>query len=150
MSRHRLVLDDDYEFLAFGISCHLKDFRVAWHLNQLLGFQFVRKALVDTDRQGSAHAYSRFLHKDHDHHLHYVLLNNFSDGIPLIKSERFCNYFLLVEGYLELFDEDEFVERLQHVSAFQLVTALDNAPLKKYQYSLFEEEPVNESRPGRR
>lgn len=134
MTRHRLVVDDDYEFLTFGISCHLKDFRVAWHINQLFGFDMVRGHIAP---EGRDHAV--FRHLDPDNHLRYVLLNNHSENIPLVKPYKQFNLFMLVEGYVDLFDSERFAETLRRNEAFQLVMEISSDPLKKFQFTLFED-----------
>lgn len=139
MSKHRLIVDDDYEFLAFGISCHLKDFRVAWNINKMFHFDLIRGAMVFPDRGGHNHAYPSFLHRDPDNHLRYLLLSNYSEDFPLIKSLRQYNYFMLVEGYIDIFDSAQFMEQLSHNEAFLFVNPIDNDPLKKFQYALFED-----------
>ena len=51
MSKHRLVFDDDYEFLCFGLSCHLKDYKLAWTLNNHFRLELARKTLVVNTKQ---------------------------------------------------------------------------------------------------
>lgn len=139
MTRHKLVVDDDYEFISLGISCHLKDFRVAWHMNQLFGFNMIRNDINVADKEGITHEYATFRHRDPDNHLHYILLNNQSDGIPLIRSYRQFNLLMLVEGYIDMFDPDQFIDKLQHDESFQLVMEVSTEPLKKFQFLLFED-----------
>lgn len=139
MSKHRLIVEDGYDFLAFGISCHLKDFRVAWHINKIFRFDMVRSSVVVPDRIGHDHSYPSFLHRDPDNHLRYLLLSNNSEDIPLVKSMKQYDYFLLVEGYIDIFDTSHFMDRLSHHEAFLLVQPVDTDPLKKFQYVLFED-----------
>jgi hypothetical protein len=139
MTRHRLQLEDDNHFLTFGISCHLKDYRAAWHLNQLFHFDLVRSQFNSLDKLGQVHTYSVFKHTDEELKLNYVLVNNFSEDIPLIKSLRQFNLLLIVEGYIEIFDTDEFRLKLDTLEAFQFVTEVDSDNLKKHQHLLFEE-----------
>ncbi|MEZ4721066.1 MAG: IPExxxVDY family protein [Flavobacteriales bacterium] len=139
MTRHKLVVDDDYEFISFGISCHLKDFRVAWHLNQLFGFNMMRSDIRVPDKEGFDHEYGMFRHRDEDNHLHYILLNNQSDGISLIRPYKQFNLLMLVEGYIDMFNSEQFIEKLQHDESFQLVMEVSSEPLKKFQFMLFED-----------
>lgn len=138
MSRHRLIIEDDYEFLSFGLSCHQKDFRMAWFLNQLLRFEFKRSQIEIVDKLGIPHFYPLFKHHDAQHHLNYFLLNNLSDSIPLIKQYKQFNMFILVEGYIDLFDMDLFTQKLQTLETIQLLSPLDNNPFHKIQFTLFE------------
>lgn len=138
MSKHRLIVDDDYNFCSYGLSCHQKDFRVAWYLNSLFKFDFHRFHLDMSDKEGTVHSYSFFRYQDRNNHLNYFLVNNLSDNIPLVKQYKQFNMFMLVEGYIELFDDERFAEKLQNLEAIQFISSLENDPFKKLQYSLFE------------
>lgn len=139
MTRHKLILEDQYQYECIGISCHLKDFRVAWKLNQRLNFKFIRTDFHQSDRTGEDHAYSVFKYRDEANRLNYFLVNNYSEDIPLVKAYRQFNLILVVEGYTDIFDTSSFVTRLMQEESFQLVTPLDPAPLSSLQYDLFEE-----------
>ncbi len=138
MSKHRLVVEEEYEFLSFGLSCHQKDFRIAWFLNQLLRFDFKRTQIEMFDKNGSLHFYPMFRHHDSQHHLNYLLLNNLSDSIPLIKQYKQFNMFVLVEGYIDLFDEDSFMNKLQQMESIQFLSPIENKPFNELQFTLFE------------
>lgn len=139
MSKHRLIVEDEYEFLVYGISCHLKDFRVAWHLNKLLRFNFVRDSIEINDRQGKPHHYSKYKYHDTDNHLRYFLISNHSEDIPLVRALREYDYLLLVEGYIDIFDETNFLHLLHNIDSLQIVTEVDPEHLKKFQYAIFED-----------
>jgi len=73
MSKHRLQLDDEYEFLAFGLSCHLKDYRVAWLLSRALRLDFLRTMVSPSSNGADSAAYAKFMGKDEDKHLTYII-----------------------------------------------------------------------------
>jgi len=139
MSKHRLIVDDEYEFLAYGISCHLKDFRVAWHLNKILRFNLVRTSIEFSDREGTPHSYSKYTHLDNDNHLRYFLISNHSEDIPMVRALKEYDYLLLIEGYIEIFDEADFLYRLHAIESLQMVTEVDPQHFKKFQYAIFED-----------
>lgn len=91
-----------------------------------------------SDKEGTVHTYSFFRYQDRNNHLNYFLVNNLSDNIPLVKQYKQFNMFMLVEGYIELFDDERFAEKLQSLEAIQFISPLENDPFKKLQYSLFE------------
>ena len=138
MTKHRLIVEEDYDFLSFGLSCHQKDYRVAWFLNNLLRFDFKRTQLEISDKNRTTHQYPMFRHKDEQHHLNYTLLNNLSENIPLIKEYKQFNMFIVVEGYIDLFDPDLFLEKLRQLESIQLISVIDNKPFNKLQFTLFE------------
>lgn len=139
MSKHRLIVEEDYDFVCYGLSCHLKDFRVAWHFNKNLKFNFLRGALSIQDRSGNELEYATFVHRDPKSHLRYFLVNNFSENQPLIKAYRQFNMLMLVEGYIDIFEPERFAQTLQSIESIQLVSPLPTTPFEKLQFALFEE-----------
>jgi hypothetical protein len=139
MSKHRLIVEEDYDFLCYGLSCHIKDYRVAWHLNQSLKFNFRRSQVEIRDRSGETFEYATFVHRDPKSHIRYILINNFSGNQPLIKAYKQFNMLMVVEGYIDIFDGEGFIGNLHAQESVQLVTALPTSPLEKIQFALFEE-----------
>ena len=139
MSKFRLQLNDAYEFLVFGISCHLKDYRVAWHLNRDLQMTFVRKTISLPITKGEFEDFPFFDAHDDAARLRFLLLSNKNEESLLMRSYKQYDFFLLVEGYIDLFDADEFIDTLHRIEHFQLVSPLDPEKFEKIQYVLFEE-----------
>lgn len=139
MSKHRLVLDDSYDFLAFGISCHLKDYRAAWYLNKALHKDFIRQTVNLPVKGGKFDAFPLFSCKDPDRHVRYMLLDNQNEEVYLMPNLKQYDFFLFVEGYIEVFHEDAFTEQLRHIEPFQLVRSLDTEVFNHIQYALFED-----------
>ncbi len=138
MQKFKLDLDDDYEFLLYGISCHLKDYRVAWYLNKQLKLDFIRDTVSLVTSKAEAHEFSIYRSKDEANRLNYYLLDNYSEGFPLVKSLKQYDFFVIVEGYVELFDQHDFTSKLREIEHLQMVAEEDPAVLLKHQYSLFE------------
>ncbi len=139
MTKHRLQFDDGYEYLVFGVSCHLKDYRVAGILNLALGMNFVRNTIDLPVKGGKLDRFPFFLHKDPDVHLKYMLLDNQNDEIYLMGNLKQYDFFLFIEGYIELFPLEDFQARLRSIESFQLVSELDPDAFEHIQYALFED-----------
>lgn len=139
MSKHRLILDDEYEFLAFGISCHLKDYRVAAHLNKTLSKDFIRSSIELPIKANQSDVFAKFTAKDDDAHLRYILLTNHNEETYLFPNHKGYDFFLLIEGYIDIFNEAEFTQRLQAIESFQFIASIPKETFEKIQYALFEE-----------
>lgn len=139
MTKYRLQLEDEYEFLAFGISCHLKDYRVAWHLNQELKRDFKRESILLPIKGGKSDTFPIFKSKDDSAHLRYLLLSNKNEEQYLLKQLKEYDFFLFVEGYIDIFDQEDFLEKLQRIEPFQIVTDLESDLFSAIHYMLFEE-----------
>ncbi|MEX2597631.1 MAG: IPExxxVDY family protein [Salibacteraceae bacterium] len=139
MSKHRLILDDQYEFLAFGLSCHLKDYRVAWMINQAFKMNLKRFDISLEVKKNEPEVFSVYRFKDQANHLNYHLLSNQNESSYLLPSLKQYDYFILIEGYIDIFDANMFEQQLQHIDSFQFISELDIDPFQKMQYTLFED-----------
>ncbi|GAB5538797.1 MAG: hypothetical protein Salg2KO_09000 [Salibacteraceae bacterium] len=139
MTKYKLAVDQGYDFVCFGVSSHLKDFRVAWHMNRLKQFSFKRQSLTTQTRLGEQVEYAVFKNDDEKNHLRYFLVNNRSEAIPLVKEYRQFNLLILVEGFVDIFDADRFIDEMQQLDAIQLITTLPKEPIERFQYDLFEQ-----------
>ena len=139
MSKHRLLLEDEYEFVAYGMSCHLKDYRVAWLMNKSIRMHFSRGQLDLQGKGGLVETFSRFVSTDEDSRLKYVLLSNQNEDVYLLKDWKQFDFFLLVEGYIDIFDAEGFMSNVQSIEGIQYIAELDKDIFSKIQYDLFEE-----------
>ena len=138
MSKHRLLLDDDYEFLAFGLSCHWKDYRVAWLMNRSLRMEFRRETL-EIDRKSGPEEFAKFVFKDEANRLNYVLISNHNDEVYLYNEFKQYDYFLLIEGYIDIFDASLFKQRLRSIDGIQYISEMDDQGFKDIQFFIFED-----------
>ena len=138
MSKHRLLPDDDYEFLAFGLSCHWKDYRVAWLMNRSLRMEFRRETL-EIDRKSGAEGIAKFVFKDEANRLNYVLISNHNDEVYLYNEFKQYDYFLLIEGYIDIFDASLFKQRLRSIDGIQYISEMDDQGFKDIQFFIFED-----------
>jgi hypothetical protein len=89
----KVILDTKSESILFtliGISCHLKDYRLSFHLNQALELSLVK--LDDF------HGYSFYFCRDEDSYNSYYLLGNRGQDSILFPDLRQTDYLLLLEG----------------------------------------------------
>lgn len=142
MAKQKLILEeeDGYEFLAFGINCHWKDFRVAWALNKEAGFNLVRKDNIQlrTGKQTPSSVHSLFDQEDADNRVQYLLVSNKGSNLTISKSYKDVDHFLIVEGYIDLFDSENLLEKLKRIKSFQLVVEVPAEHLAKWQFDFFD------------
>jgi hypothetical protein len=77
-------------FTLFGISCHLKDYRLSYHLNQRLELSLVKM----DDFQG----FSFYFCRDEDCYNSYYLLGNRGQESILLPDLKQTDFILLLEG----------------------------------------------------
>ena len=99
--KHFLKNDFEYTFQLIGISCHEKDYRLCWAINQKLALNLKKTEtdleLVRRRSKKTAH-YSVFEYFNEDTLNEYFLINNRSkDGI-LINELTHLDFFFMIKG----------------------------------------------------
>ncbi|GAB4383953.1 MAG: hypothetical protein Kow0075_16040 [Salibacteraceae bacterium] len=139
MSKQKLILDDDgYNYFVLAISCHLKDFRVAWFINRQCKLNLSRCEMELKLKSGESLSVPFFLHTDSDARLRYVLLPNHTEDFTLVRDLKSFDYFMIVEGYLPLFNQNDFIAKLRQTEAIQHIELVSSKHIEPYQYLIFE------------
>jgi hypothetical protein len=115
----RSQLETDFEHLdAFiGISSHLRDYRLAYLINQSLGFILdkTEDLPVINPKSDKPSLYSCYTFDDCDKQVKYFLLSNVgSDGL-LVPSQKEAGYFLLMRGLVSREEEAAVVVLLKSI-----------------------------------
>ena len=132
MPRHKLELDDDFNFLLFGICSNAKDYRLAWSINKNLNLHLKREEdISDTNR------FSFFSFDDVANHVKYFLASNKSEGNIFVKELKQMDYLLITEGSLEYLDEENFITKLKNSETILAAYKLNPEILKAKQHLLF-------------
>lgn len=139
MSIHKLDFEPEYDFEVFGISCHLRDFRLAWLLNKTFHWDLIRESINIQERKNQAdHSHVAFRYRNENEHLQYILIaNRGKDGIIQKKLNQF-DYFLFAEGYLDMFDAAACQASMNQLRDVNLVQKLSSDLFEKIQFQLFE------------
>lgn len=94
-------------FTLFGISCHLKDYRLSYHLNQRLELAFVKM----DDFLGCSFYYYR----DDDRQNAYYLLGNRGQDSILLPDLKQTDFLLLVEGAIKKNQKEKLLEQIKGI-----------------------------------
>jgi hypothetical protein len=94
-------------FTMFGISCHLKDYRLSYHLNHRLELSFVKM----DDFLGFSFYYCR----DEDCFNSYYLLGNRSQESILLPDLKQTDFLLLVEGPFKKIQKERLLEKIRGI-----------------------------------
>lgn len=94
-------------FTLFGISCHLKDYRLSFHINQALDLQLVK---MDDFRD-----FSLYLYRDEDYFNVYYLLGNRAPEAILAPDLKQTDFLLLVEGPFKKAQKDKLLAGIRAI-----------------------------------
>lgn len=104
-----------YDYTIFGVSCHLKDYRFTFFLNDKLGFKFRRiEDLKITDGKEEK-PYSFFVYHHPDERRNYYLISNYHESGRLIPAEKGVDYFIIADDKLPATMKKQFITKIQSV-----------------------------------
>jgi hypothetical protein len=96
---------DEYHMLA--IVSHLKDYRLAYHINQKLG-SHLKKFDDLVIRNGDEQNYTWYCCHEKENHMRVYLIGNSAKGSKLIPSRKEIDFFLLIKNAIN-------TEKVEHI-----------------------------------
>lgn len=104
-------------YTLFGISCHLKDYRLSFLLNQVLDLGFVKmedfRLVVPPGKE--AGGFSFYYGSDEDHFNYYYLLANRGELSVLLPELKQTDFLLLLEGPFKKAQKDHLLATLKSI-----------------------------------
>jgi hypothetical protein len=102
MAQNVFLLEDeyDYDFKLIGISCHEKDYRLCWGVNQKMNISLQRnendiELIIKKSNRHSLHSSYIFIDDEYDNE--YNLLTNRSSMGYLIPEKAQADYLLMIK-----------------------------------------------------
>lgn len=139
----RVLLDIHTEpawYTLVGISCHLRDYRLSYLVNENLGFRLVRLNDMPYLPQGAKERllFSLYSWKDDDRYNTYYLLTNRSEESLLIPQMRQADFLLLIEGPFKKKQQDDLLSRLRAVPNVLTAFGIPFSSVKNYENILMD------------
>lgn len=130
MAKRKLNIEVEYDFKCYGLSCHQKDYRLAWHINNVLDMRLVKMAPIEIKEPlfQEDMFFPRFGSLDEEGGVSYTLIGNRNKWGFLIPEETNIDYFLLISS--ERFDENSLLSELRSISIVLSMTKIDLDNLK--------------------
>lgn len=137
MPKLTLDLIEDYNFTLIGIVCHSKDYRLAFEINKLLKFDFVREHDLELKVKKETSYFAFFCHIDEENHLEYYLVGNKGSFGKLIPEEKIADYFLIIKGDLNADEEKEILKNVNEVKPILKAYPIEVEDLKSKRNLIF-------------
>jgi len=102
-------------FTLIGISCHIKDYRLSYLLNQQLEFNFrkMEDLLSSGATQREPDSFSFYYCQDEDQFNTYYLLSNRGQESVLVNELKQTDFLLLIEGPFKKHQLDKLLRSIQ-------------------------------------
>ena len=162
MAKHTLQLEDDYDFELIGISSHVKDYRICWAINEILGVNLNKENSLEikNKKQVSPSFFSFFNFEDDQNFKEYIVVSNLSESkistsnahtlFPgggkeeeslqneyLIPELKHLNYFLIVKGEITEIEKEEIITKIKSIDTVLTAITINPNTLKSKQNLIF-------------
>jgi hypothetical protein len=130
----KIVLSDTAfyrEYSLIGISTHLKDYRLTWHLNDKLSIELRKKQDFCLEKAGMYQRFfSLYTFEDELHRVFHTLLSNKSGASRLFDKWAHLDYVLLLNGDGARIALDKYLKPVRDIQ-FVLHTEILNPDTEK-------------------
>lgn len=134
MKKTKLLIESTYDFDLLGLVAPIKDYKMAWMINNCLGLELKKSAdyTMEFTNQPTLVISQYLLEKEFGF---VQLLRNKSYPLAgqarfLVPELRIMDYFLLFQDHTKELDIDQCVEQLSSLKGVQNVVKLDITKLK--------------------
>jgi hypothetical protein len=118
MAKFTLDIEYEYDFGLIGISCHAKDYRFCWALNNVLKTDFLRIEDIVVKNKLKSVSFPHFIFNDEDLRIDYSVIANRGLEGYLLPEQKQADYLLMLSGSYS----DEIInETLKKVKTITLV-----------------------------
>ena len=131
MAKHKLILEDDFDFDLIGICSNQTDYRLCWAINKSLEISLEKgtEYEVRLKKEGD-NKYSFYEYYDEENHLEYYLIKNMSNNFKrLIPEKDQIDYFLIVKNNFSK-EVEEIVGKLKTIESVLTAFSFDADELK--------------------
>ena len=131
-----LNLELEFDFRLIGISCHVKDYKMAWLLNKALHYSLERKDDLEIPQKSKSSKHTLYTTINEDDRIYIHLIANRSENGYLLPERAQLDYLMKIEQ-AEHLDTEEIQALLRRIPQVQFVSELDVQSLKSKENLLF-------------
>ncbi|MBL1232691.1 MAG: IPExxxVDY family protein [Vicingaceae bacterium] len=137
MSKLTFSLENEYDFELIGISCHSKDYRICWSLNDALKTNFKRIEDYEIQKKNEIINFPFFEYIDEDNNIEYFVIANKSSEGYLVSEIQSIDYFLVLKGSVSEKLVENLVKKVKEIDVVIIAHRIDVKQLKSKQNLLF-------------
>ncbi|MBW6483823.1 MAG: IPExxxVDY family protein [Vicingaceae bacterium] len=137
MTKHTFKLEEDYDFEMIGVSCHTKNYKLCWTINNALNINLIRLNDFDILKKKETLSFSFYEYIDNQNNIEYYLIANKSELGYLIPEKQVVDYFIILKGHTEPKLITEITTILNRQEIILMAHQIDVATLKSKKNLLF-------------
>ena len=130
MNRKTLKFEIDLDFVLVAITTSLRDYRLCYHINKRLNFNFTKSSDLEIIKEGMPVYFSLYqFHWEASDTDFYFIANKGSDGY-LIPEMRKVDYFIMIRNYIADDELEKLVTDLNKIQEIVAAVKIDPKKIK--------------------
>ena len=138
-SKKKLLIENDYEFFLFGISCSERSYRLCFALNDKFKASFSKSK--DMEVQEKNHTvqskFPVFTFRDEEMFTDYRIIGNKTESRFLIPEFKQADYLLMVQGGMPYAEKNNILKKIKEVTFVQTAFEIDPKKIKSKENFVF-------------
>lgn len=138
-ARKKLLIENDYDFFLFGISCPEKSFRLCFALNGQLKASFAKSHDVELHEKNHTVTakFPVFTFRDEEMFTDYRVIVNRSENKILVPEYKQADYLLMVQGGMPFSEKGAILKKIKEVTFVQTAFEIDPKKIKSKENFVF-------------
>ncbi len=122
-------------FTLIGISCHVKDYRISYLLNNHLGFDLLKMEdlKITLNNKKDPEEFSLYYYSDEDYFNTYYLVANRNQEFVLAPEIKQVDFLLIVEGEFRRSQKDRLIRSVRNIPNVLMAYEIKFAEIKNYE-----------------
>jgi hypothetical protein len=144
-AKKKLLIENDYDFFLFGISCAEKPYRLCWALNGQFKATFSKdkdiEISVGVGKQEKKHSailkFPMFVFRNEEMFTEYRIITNKIASKFLIPEFKQADYLLMVQGGMPYSEKSAILKKIKEVPFIQTAFEIDPKKIKSKENFVF-------------
>lgn len=142
MKKNKLIVSYEYEFELFGITTPVKEYKLAWAINNSLGIRLIKaEDLLITFKDDKNIIISNFIFET-EHSIFRLFKNKSLDKSAttqgyLLPELRNFDFVVLINGFEDTYTIDEFAQTLRNLKEIEYLQKIAVNDLKSKDNLIF-------------
>ena len=127
MAKKKLLIENDYDFFLFGISCPEKPYRLCWALNNQLNATFAKGKDVEMYEKNHElqSRFSVFSFRNEEMYTDYRVIVNKAENKFLVPEYKHADYLLMVQGGMPFSEKAGILKKVKEIPFIQTAFEID-------------------------
>ncbi|MEB0278566.1 MULTISPECIES: IPExxxVDY family protein [unclassified Mucilaginibacter] len=139
LNRKVLKFEIDLDFVLIAVTTSLKDYRICYHINKCLNFNFTRVVdlSLDTNVNGAPLLFSMFHFSWESTETDFYFIGNKGSEGYLVPEMREADYFIMIKNYIDDDDLENVLSCLNKIPEIVAAVKIDPKKIKSRENLLF-------------